>query len=263
MPFVDLETMPIQDYIARETSRAGLWFFLHIPKTAGSSFSTELTVQMSPYRNVEVDYTDESLRYDDKLIAAVNRFVGDMRRTHFRAASGHVPWELMGRIQAADPNARIISFLRDPESRMISEYRYQRTPTHPQHEAFKTQFPTMESYVHSPLSQNQMTRFLFGNHRQPSADELIDHIRHKFTFVGLVEMYALSFSCIFTAMGLPNLQPSEFQRKTESTQDNQVVITPELRTMIHEANHLDQAAYNYVHSILLRHRDAWHARHAA
>jgi hypothetical protein len=258
MPFGDLETMSIAEYIDRERYYSGLWFFMHIPKTAGSSFSTELTNRVTPYRNIEVDYNDSTIDFDMKLIRAVDSFVHDMRATRFRSASGHVPWELLGRILAVDPSARIISFLRNPIDRVISEYRYQLTPMNPQHRAFEMQFPNFERYIESRNARNQMTRFMFGDQHEPSCDELIAHIREKFTFVGLVEMYSLSFSCMFTAIGIPNLHPVEFERRTESTVENRITISPELVTLIQELNHLDQVAYNYVRSILLRHRDDWY-----
>lgn len=257
MPFGDLEEISMAEYVSRERGRAGLWFFLHIPKTAGSSFSTEMTKRIAPYRNVEVNYNDLSLDFDAKLSNAVDIFVAEMQLTKFRAASGHVPWELIEKIKGADPSTRVLSFLRSPVDRVISEYRYQLTPMHPQHRAFERQFPSIETYVEHELGRNQMTRFLFGNHREPSCDELVDHIRSNFTLVGLVEMYPLSFTSMFTAIGISNPYPVEFERRTKKVPKNTIAIGPEIVDQIRELNQLDVAAYNYVESILLRHRDDW------
>ncbi len=261
MPFCDLETMSLRDYVAREQAKVeGLWFFLHIPKTAGSSFSTELPNHLIPYRNVEVDYTDHSRSFDDKLVHALEVFVSDMNWTSYRSASGHLPWELTSRLLHAHPSTRVISFLRDPVARVVSEYRYQRTPVHPDYHAFCARFDSLKSYVQWSGSQNQMTHFLFGSGHVPSPDELIQHLGRNFTMLGLVEMYPLSFHAIFSCMGYPDLAPTEFQRRTSDTKDNKVDLTPDMVAMILEANHLDVAAYNYVRDVLIPHRDVWRGK---
>ena len=256
LPFADLATMSLPDYIAREAAQDTMWFFLHIPKTAGSSFATELSTRMKPYRNVHVDYNNPAVPASQQMAGVVEGFAAEMQVKPFRSASGHVPWHLFETIQAARPDTRVVTFLRNPEARVISDYRYQRTPMHPPYREFIAQFPTLESYAESPQSHNKIAKFIYGRGRNPSAAELIAHIGRAFTFVGLVEMYPLSFNAIFAAMGQPGLRPAEHKRKTPDTKDTAFELTDTVKALIRETNQLDQAAFDYVRGILARHRDA-------
>jgi hypothetical protein len=256
VPFADLETMSLPDYIAQEAAKDSFWFFLHIPKTAGSSFSTELAAKLQPYYNIHVDHADTTRSYHDKIADAANGFVEAHKATPFGSASGHLLWWHLDPIRAAIPDMRFVSILRDPVARVVSEFRYQRTPVHPLYKEFIETYPTLESYASSAGAQDVISNFLYGRRPVPTKDQLIEHLRTKFAFVGLLEMYPISFTSIFACMGHPGLRPTEHQRKTTEANDNSVTMTPQLREMIKEANPLDQAAYDHVRTVLIRHRDA-------
>ena len=258
MGFSDLENGTLSDYIGRMQEKSDcLWFFLHIPKTAGSSFSSELAKRCAPYRNVHVDYTDTATPHHIQIANAVDRFIVEMGTKRFASASGHVPYHLVRRILSAKPDTQVVTFLRGPEARVISDYRYQRTPMHPPYQAFIEEFPTIESYIESTQSQNKIAKFIYGSDRACTAEELKRHAGKKFAFIGLLEMYSMSFNCMFAVMGHPGLSPSEHKRKTPDTKETTVEITPAIRGLIRETNELDQSLYNYVREILLRHREKW------
>jgi hypothetical protein len=259
VPFADLETMSLPDYVAQEAAKESMWFFLHIPKTAGSSFGAELAIHAAPHRSFVIGGPDQTLTHHQKVTLAVDKLIETMVQEPVRAAQGHIPWQQTQRILAARPGTRVFSFLRDPEARVISAYRYQRTRMHSQHKDFIAQFPTLQSYIESPESQNMMSIFLWGEREFPSPDELVQHVRMNFTFIGLVEMYLLSYASIFAMMGNPDARPTEYKRKTPDTRETEVSITPELREMIRETNRLDQTVYDYVSGVLGRHRDALRA----
>lgn len=262
MPFVDLETMSLPDYIAQEAAKDSFWFFMHIPKTAGSSFSSELAARMRPYRNIHVDYTRTDTPPPEQMGGIMADFVSDPAFGKFRSASGHVIWDHYKTLQTARPDCRTVTFLRETEARVISDYRYQRTPMHPPYQEFMERFPTLESYVDHQASQNKVARFLSGRDKLLTIDQLLDRVRNEFTFVGLLEMYPLSFNSIFACMGHPGLRPSEHKRKTPDTKDTAVEITPAIKKKIRENNALDFQIYDYVRSVLIRHREARKARHA-
>lgn len=256
MPFADLETMELDDYLAREAQTESLWYFLHIPKTAGSSFSSELAARMRPYRNVHVDYTRTDLTAEAQMPERVSAFVREMEERRFKSASGHTSWDQLEPLRRAPFSSRFVTFLRSPEARVISDYRYQRTEMHPPHAAFIREFPTLESYVENRVSQNKMARYLMGRKmRDITPEDLIAHIGQAFTFIGLVEMYPLSFTSIFTAMGHPKVAPVEHKRKTPDTASTEVALTPALKARIRDVNALDQAAFDHVRAVLMRHRD--------
>ena len=258
MGFSDLEQGSLIDYIDRLREKSDhLWFFLHIPKTAGSSFSSELAARCRPYRNVHIDYADTTTPHQAQISNAVDRFIAEMATQHFGSASGHVPFHLVRRILEAKLDTQVVTFLRAPEARVISDFRYQRTPMHPPYQTFIQEFPTIESYIESPQSQNKIAKFVYGTDRTCTVEELTRHAGEKFAFIGLLEMYPMSFNSIFAAMGHPGLAPSEHKRKTPDTKSTEVEITPAIRGLIRETNRLDQALYKYVRNILQRHREEW------
>lgn len=260
MPFKDLETRTLADYLDAERTRAGdFWLFMHIPKTAGSSFSAELSSRLSPYKNIHGDYENRNMPLSYQLEQAAKRFVAEQPAAQFASASGHLPFEFAGLLRDAIPQTRLITFLRTPESRVISDYRYQRTPMHPPYREFIKKYPDIESYIETTSEQNKMTRFVTGRHRTPDEAEVIAHLRENFSFVGLLEMYPMSFSIAFDLMGHPGLTPTEHARKTPDTAETDVTITEEVRSLIRKCNRVDQAMYDYVRSVLVPRREEWAA----
>lgn len=250
----DLKTQSLDDFIASAPPSAP-WFFVHIPKTAGSSFSNELRAILQPYKNVHIDYTNRSRTHDQQLNDCVDRFIASPDLARVRSASGHIPLPLATRIQTARPDMQLMTILRAPVARVVSDYRYQRTEMHPPHREFIAQFPTLLSYIEHPASHNKMARFIAG----PQADRatVLRTADEKFAFIGLLEMYAFSFATFFALTGNPGLLPREHLRRTPATPETEVDVTPEIIARIREVNPLDVALYSHVHAILLPHRDAW------
>ena len=139
----------------------------------------------------------------------------------------------------------------DPDE--LSAFVISNEPWGPQH--FIKQFPTIESYVDSPASQNKMFKFL-----APDADirmaHLFEFLEESVSFVGLTEMYPMSFNIIMQLFGLNKL-PTSHKRKTEPTKYNQVQRTPEILKRIKEANARDFAIYNFVKERLVSRREQW------
>jgi hypothetical protein len=255
MGFSSFAKIGLEEFIERESAPDDLWIFVHIPKTAGSSFASEISELRSPYRNIHVDYQDKSVPHEIKMDRAVEQFIQDASVTPFHACSGHINMRHVSRIREAIPRARVISLLRNPIERVISDFRYARTPAHPPYKDFIKQFPTIESYVDSPASQNKMFKFL-----APEPDirmaHLFEFLDESVSFVGLTEMYPMSFNIIMQLFGLNRL-PTSHKRKTEPTKYNQVERTPEILKRIKEANARDFAIYSFVKQRLVSRREQW------
>jgi len=52
-----------------------LWFFLHVPKTAGSSFREELASRLQPDVNIFITYDDPTVTHDALLDRAMRKFL--------------------------------------------------------------------------------------------------------------------------------------------------------------------------------------------
>lgn len=257
--FGELRTKSLGNYLAGFRGR-GLLFFMHIPKTAGSSLSADLREALPPYRNLDVDFHRTDIPVADRLRAAVDAFATADEVNDFASASGHIPFALAGPILRARPDLRMVTILRDPVARVVSDYRYQRTEMHPPHLQFRARFPTLESYVEHPVSQNKMTTFVAG--QNITEQQMLNRVEQAFAFIGLLEFYDFSVSTLFALAGRASPSTGRHLRRTPDNAETAVTLTPCLERRIIETNSLDRALYCHVRTILLPHVDAWTAAQA-
>jgi hypothetical protein len=261
MGFSGFANLGLEEFIDKESAPDDLCIFIHIPKTAGSSFASELSDLRRPYRNIHVDYEDKTTPHDMKLEKAVDQFIQDNSSTQFHACSGHITMRHVLRLRETFPRSRVVSLLRNPVERVISDFRYARTPAHPPYKEFIKQFPTIEAYIDSPASQNKMFKFLAPD-SDISMPELFEFLDDSVSFIGLTEMYPMSFNIVMQLFGLNRL-PTSHKRKTEPTRYNQVARTPDLLKKIKEANARDFALFRFVKERLLSRREQWLASRGA
>lgn len=229
-----------------------LWVFQHIPKTAGSSFRTEIARKLRPQANVALNGMGG--RKFATVQSALDTFLGELRETPFRFASGHLSRPQIEAIQAAHPRVRLVTMLRDPVERVISDFRYQRTPKHAGHEQFIERFPSFESYLESPLSHNRQFEFL---RRGPEADTaaVIADLESHYAFVGLTEMYPLARHLLLALIGIEDAQPPETRNRTEARAENEIPGLDALRPRIRELNAQDEAIYEHFRAGLRAQRE--------
>lgn len=243
MAFRTLFTSGYRAFISENRDDADLWFFLHIPKTAGSSFRAELETILQPDYNIHA--YDEGARDGDfrtRLEAAIRTFAAATWEKRYRFASGHVPVDMMAPITNAARTPKVFTILRDPVARFVSDFRYQSTPQHPDYASFRTRFGSIEAYLQDRGEWNKMTRYL-----APAPDatpqQIVEHVIDRFTFVGSMEMYDTSFRIVMELLGVDRA-PSVFLRKTDAGQATEVAMTPSLEEHIREANAKDVALYD-------------------
>lgn len=255
MALAALNAGDIKGYLrANGDTPQATWLFLHIPKTAGSSFRSELARRLLPEANITVNYADDLRPHNVKMDEAIERFCARAQREPVRFASGHLLRPMMARIEARLPETRLVTMLRDPVARVVSDFRYQRTPQHPPYRAFIERFPRFEDYLEARESQNKMTEFL---RRAPdqSVAEIIDDIERSFAFVGITELYPLSFKLLMALLG-DHSAPTVYERRTEDSDENRIDNLDALTPRIREVNRVDMAIYKHFRTRLERQREA-------
>lgn len=238
MPIGTLFDHGVGAYLAEEGDRPDdLWLFLHIPKTAGSSFGAEIASVLSPSCNIQVDYLTGEKPFLAKLDDAVDGFIGDLERQRFRFATGHIRARHVQRIRQAHRHTKVITMLRDPVKRIISDYGYQRTPMHPLHAQFRDRFPTLESYADDAISRNSMFEHLaLDPDEAPAA--VVERIEKTFAFAGTLETYPMSFRLMFQLLGAPRT-PTMHERKAQPSTESAAAPDPRLIAKIRDANSRD------------------------
>jgi hypothetical protein len=239
-------------YFAALQDQDLLWLFVHVPKTAGSSFNAELKPLLRPNHHIFIDYAEtESRPYHQLYEEAVDRFIDEAQKhaggpSALRYATGHINGAQVERIQAAVPRVRPVTLMRQPVSRFVSDYRYQRSPMHPGNETFRRNFPKIEDYLAQKGEWNKTATYLIPPELRQSGDEqaCIDHVLQRYAFVGVQEMYPLSLRMVTTLAGSP-ARPGPKHRVNAATPENSVNLTPELDRLIRMHNALDMALYEY------------------
>lgn len=257
MRFGDLRHASLPDFLEGGRDQDAFWFLMHIPKTAGSSFATELRARRRPFRNICIDRSRTGAGHQENLRQSLDEFLARPDVGQFRSGRGHLNFALMKKLRERLPDAKVVTFLRTPEHRVVSGYYYQKSPMHRRHAKFAQNFPTLESFVESPIAHNMMSRYIGG--RSADREALRRRIEEDFAFVGLVEMYPMGFNIAFELMGISGALPSEHRRKNSAAADRADEVTPQVLRRIREVNALDVEIYEHVQGILLPHKADWEA----
>lgn len=228
-------------YLAAHADRPGtLWVFQHVPKTAGSSFGQEFGQRLQPAANVHADHTDPRPARET-LEASLAAFLARLKSNSVRFVSGHLRGPQVARIQQAHPDTRLITLLREPFARVVSDYRYMRTPTHARQAEAIARHADFEAYLADPVSQNKMFRFL---RRGPRAtlEQTINDLEQRFTLVGTLDHYALSCAVLFRLLGV-QAKPAIHANRTAARSENVIEELDRYRERVLELNALDVALH--------------------
>ena len=239
-----------QEYFSQLVGGNALWLFSHVPKTAGSSLNGELMPLLKPGFHIFIDYAEaENRPYAELFDEAVGRFIAAAHKRRHRYCTGHIMAEHVQRIAQEVPDIRPMTLLRDPVARYVSDYRYQRSPMHPGHEAFRREYATIEPYLELEGEWNKIAAHLIPRHLRESGDvaACVDHLISTYAFIGVQELYPLTLRVITTMAGSPQ-RPKVFRRLNAPSDDNPAELTPAIRQAIRERNALDIAIHEGIAS---------------
>jgi hypothetical protein len=232
------------EYFREAAIGDGLCVFVHVPKTAGTSLRGEIAKLLQPDINIAVDYTDTARSFHERMDEAVDAFIAEAGSTPVRFGSGHILGRHAVSIRARFPKARLVTFLRDPVHRVISDYRYQRSPRHPVHAEFVAQVPSLDAYLELRPERNKIAQHLVPPDILLAADaaECVDYVMRTYAFVGVQEMYPISFRTLTTLLGAPSWPKLRENVNNENEAERQV--DPAMAERIRAANPLDVAIYD-------------------
>jgi hypothetical protein len=255
MAFDRFDHLSLSQFIASELSPGALWIFVHIPRTAGSSFITEFAELRPNHKYLRVDATEEQLPYAKKMNRTVEQFARELEARAYTGCSGHIKMTHVKRIRSVEPGAKVITLIRNPVDRVVSDFRHARSQAHPPHRDFIQKYPTIHDYVDAPESQDKVARFLAHRAGTDSSD-LLKVIGRSVSFIGLTEMYPMSFNIISRLLG-QNRFPRVHKLAAASADGSDVNVDAALRRRIISNNETDVQLYEYVKTKLIAKRAEW------
>jgi hypothetical protein len=174
-------------------SEKGIIFFTHSMKTAGRSLN-QLFVEKFGKEAVVQIYQNETLMCD---------YIRQRRRKTLRYVCGHVDYGVHKFLGITDPV--YITFLRDPLSRVISEYYYFRdfSIKHPSHELVVEAGSILGWIKSNKRQKNIQCHRLCGQEAETNAENSIDILFNKYAFFGLLEDFQFSVKTLCEQFDIP------------------------------------------------------------
>lgn len=247
MKFQKLQPQNWDAYVSSHRSFDGMWIFQHVPKTAGSSITAALSAHAAPYTNIAADrQSDVPIRHQYRELAGSVPL--ERRDVPMRSVSGHLWKADVDVLLSRSPDARLFTFVREPVRRVISDFRYSRTPAHAQWEKQLAEFPNLDAYIEgSPAVRNKTTFFLAGV-RDGDPAEIVPWILQRFDYIGLLEEMTLSHTILSRLLRMDNAEV-EHRRSTEDMAENSEKPSPDQIARIKAMNDLDAALFSRVSAI--------------
>lgn len=206
---------------------------IHIPKTAGTSFRNTLKAVYGEDHVIRLDIKDSKLVVLDNVIFGASTLPISVNVIH-----GHFSFSNLIATFPIDPSTPLITWLRDPVERVISNYYYlqqqlSKEETIEQDDKIFKGVNILSNgnlslleYARLEKSRNRMSRFLDGC-------ELSD-----FTFIGIQEFYSEDLKELSILLNWPQVQ--EFHHNTTENRHN---VDALVRAEIEALNLIDVDIY--------------------
>ncbi|WP_043795388.1 sulfotransferase family 2 domain-containing protein [Solidesulfovibrio fructosivorans] len=220
------------------------FLFLHIPRTAGTTLNCLLERNFPPGAVLSL-YSREDFEQ--------NAVIDRSRLDGIRLIQGHVLLTDYDAFTFYDAPVRAVTFLREPVSRVISEYHFLRTwPEQHLYDLLNRENISLAEYVTSDRKLlrykggNFMTRVLSGLDPDSRPEEALSraksNLRDRFVAFGLTEDFDASLLLLADVMGLADLL---YERQNSLRRPEAARATDEERELVASRNVLDAALHQF------------------
>lgn len=220
-------------------------FFLHIPKTAGTTLSTVFKIQ---YREHEI-YPWDNIKFHQKIEEFKNMAKDDPRKTGAKLLKGHFPFGLH---EYVNGDSRYLTFVRDPQKRLVSHLiQFSRMPNSHIRKDYLSGLTTLEILKKYSFFKNGQVNWISGLNKENGLsdkyklDVAIKNIENHFAFVGITERFEESLLLMREVLNWkfpPFYSSFNVSKKHEK---NQMHLDKATLSLIEEMNQYDHMLYNY------------------
>jgi hypothetical protein len=231
------------------TEMSGPFFFLHVPKTGGTSFIARLRQQFAGEKSWFIDG-----RNHVEDFGRINRLPAEQLNS-YRCIAGHFTMSEFKTLVPRLNSWTLVAMLRHPLRRFFSAYQHLLWDTeHPMHKEVTRRPMRFVEYVQKRMEggNNRMAFFLSGLSREEldamPEDEafslVVRNIETMFSFVGVLEDLEASTRSIMDLLGF-EYTPLE-RLNTNRLAPKRMDATAEEVGYILQQNRLDLRIYEYV-----------------
>ena len=217
-------------------------YFIHVPKCAGTSFISLVDERYVIDEIVSTHYDINKLKNE----------ITDEQLAGYRFIRGHFPYDLV--VPRLPRQPRIITFLREPVTRLISNFQMRQRVSDPlvgMQETLKN--TTLDEFVEQPelikIFSNRATR-LIGGMTKGNAGALVPNLElakeriSNFDFVGIVERFNDSLEMFCYIFGFPPIV-SERNLNISPNRETRSEITPWIMQRLAEIEWADIELYRF------------------
>ncbi len=226
------------------------FFFLHAPRTAGTTMNAILANNFAPEKVLTV--------YDAQAYETVASLTSQ-NVARYGLIQGHVCLDGYDPPTFRGQPVRVFAFVRDPARRVVSEYLFLKTwPGNHLYALLNEQKTSFRDYVTSEQrrlvcrGKNFMTRFFSGSlfppleYPEEALEQAKRNIKHHFICVGVTERFDESLLVLRELLGLQNVL---YERRNALRMSAVEEITEEDLEIARECNRADQELYDYAYGL--------------
>lgn len=220
-------------------------FFLHIPKTAGTSLTTVLKIQ---YKKHEI-YQWDNIKFHEKESEFKSLPKNHIDKIQAKALKGHYHFGLHEYVQGTH---QYVTFVRQPNKRLLSHLiQFLRMPNSHVAKDIKNGSTVADILNSYPFFRNAQVKWISGiPYNIQASDEnrfemAIENIEKYFLFVGLTERFDESLLVIKNLLNwkYPPFYTSLNVSKTH--EKHQLVLSQKEQELINDLNFYDDKLYKF------------------
>lgn len=232
-------------------------FFLHLPKTAGTTFANSLYTYFGP-----TGYIREILNSPDETLKEFSKKLSSKKLDQINCVIGHFHFGLHTFFSG---DYEYVTFFRNPVKRVLSLYYHIRDRReHPLHKTFHKQKISTEDFFRGFLTKeavNDQTRRIASaynveNISHEHFNKAIENINNHFSCIGLTERYddsMIVFEKIFYQLSDLSY-PSALNEQRTILSDK---VDRNTYQIIEEYNHYDIKLYKYAEEVFKKQIDSY------
>lgn len=210
--------------------------FVHLPKTGGSAIRELL--QSKAKRSINIDSYAQLSKWGD--------IIAEQKENPFDIISGHIDHKALRQMYSSNENIAVITFVREPVARVISQYRYMVTTKYPKHIEFKEKYASFRDFMNNAIPENPMINTLLGPHA--GVESALKSAEELFMFIGITEYSSIHSFIVQKCFDFELFHIPQRVNVTEDTEENSLPISEEDYVALREKLWLDIEFYDILKS---------------